>query len=166
MMKEEKSIFGPDEKDRQDAELWGMAQESGVSRRNFLALMALGGAGAVLAACGKGDPTPTSIPSPTPTPEGPQIPIAQVPLPPVGARMVTTACDYCSVGCGYKVFTWPVGTAGGPNAADNAPQPGPYVRPAYFNSRARLTNFKRACFPTDAEARLAGPNPSLHFAAP
>ena len=91
-----------------------------MSRRNFLALMALGGAGAVLAACGSDDPTAVPLPSATPTPEFNEIPVAQVPLPPVGARMVTTACDYCSVGCGYKVYTCPVGTVGGPKAGENA----------------------------------------------
>lgn len=97
-----------------------MALASGVSRRNFLALMALGGAGAVLAACGEYAGGATATPSPMPTPESPQIAVAQVPLPPVGAKTVTTACDYCSVGCGYRVYTWPVGTVGGPDAADNA----------------------------------------------
>ncbi len=31
----------------------------------------------------------------------------RVPLPPADARLHTTACDYCIVGCGYKVYTWP-----------------------------------------------------------
>ncbi len=44
----------------------------------------------------------------------------KVPLPPKDADVFTTACDYCIVGCGYKVFRWPVGTTGGPNADDNA----------------------------------------------
>ncbi|MBI3184171.1 MAG: arsenate reductase (azurin) large subunit [Myxococcales bacterium] len=44
----------------------------------------------------------------------------QVPLPPSGARVTTTACDYCIVACGYKVFTWPVGTEGGGLASQNA----------------------------------------------
>ena len=34
--------------------------------------------------------------------------------------MHTTACDYCIVGCGYRVFTWPVGKEGGPRADQNA----------------------------------------------
>ena len=99
--------------------LWRHAESLGLSRRNFLALMALGGSAAVLAACGR-DPTPTT-PPPTPTavPLN-QIPVAEVPLPPVGARVVPTACDYCVVGCGYKVFSWPVGQQGGPKADENA----------------------------------------------
>jgi arsenite oxidase large subunit len=33
----------------------------------------------------------------------------------------TTACDYCAVACGYKVFRWPVrGPQGGPKANQNA----------------------------------------------
>ena len=43
-----------------------------------------------------------------------------VPLPPPDARVVTTVCDYCIVGCGYKVYVWPEGKEGGPRAAENA----------------------------------------------
>ncbi len=43
-----------------------------------------------------------------------------VPLPPKDAEVHTTACDYCIVGCGYKVYTWPVGREGGPKADENA----------------------------------------------
>lgn len=43
-----------------------------------------------------------------------------VPLPPVTAEVLTTACSYCIVACGYKVYRWPVGTQGGPKAAENA----------------------------------------------
>ncbi|MBT6683031.1 MAG: hypothetical protein HOB07_13400, partial [Chloroflexi bacterium] len=45
------------------------------------------------------------------------VPQTSVPLPPVDARMTNTACDYCIVGCGYRVFTWPEGTEGGPRAS-------------------------------------------------
>ena len=113
-MTEENSGQPVSEKDKQDRDLWGIAKSAGMSRRNFLALTALGGSAAVLAACGIDSGPGTSPASPA------QTPIAQVPLPPVGAKMVTTACDYCSVGCGYKVYTWPVGEAGGHSAAFNA----------------------------------------------
>src|SRR3990170_3726365 len=43
-----------------------------------------------------------------------------VPLPPADAKVATTACDYCIVACGYKVYTWPMGKAGGPKASQNA----------------------------------------------
>lgn len=43
-----------------------------------------------------------------------------VPLPPKDAEVMTTACDYCTVACGYKVYRWPVGKEGGAKAADNA----------------------------------------------
>ncbi|MEE9261095.1 MAG: arsenite oxidase large subunit, partial [Dehalococcoidia bacterium] len=43
-----------------------------------------------------------------------------VPLPPPDAKVVTTACDYCIVACGYKVYTWPVGSEGGPRPSENA----------------------------------------------
>jgi len=43
------------------------------------------------------------------------------PLPPKNADVMTTACDYCIVACGYKVYHWPVGAKdGGMKAADNA----------------------------------------------
>ncbi len=49
------------------------------------------------------------------------VPEDKVPLPPKGAEVIATACDYCIVACGYKVFRWPVGARnGGPKAADNA----------------------------------------------
>lgn len=44
----------------------------------------------------------------------------RVPLPPKTAKVQTTGCAYCAVGCGYKVYTWPVGTEGGPGAKENA----------------------------------------------
>ncbi|MEK7444031.1 MAG: arsenate reductase (azurin) large subunit [candidate division NC10 bacterium] len=48
------------------------------------------------------------------------LPEDQVPLPPADAKVSTTACDYCIVACGYKVYTWPLGKEGGPRAAQNA----------------------------------------------
>jgi arsenite oxidase large subunit len=36
------------------------------------------------------------------------IPESHVPLPPKGAEEISTACDYCIVACGYKVYRWPV----------------------------------------------------------
>lgn len=43
-----------------------------------------------------------------------------VPLPPPNAKLHTTVCDYCIVGCGYNAYTWPVGEEGGPQADQNA----------------------------------------------
>jgi arsenite oxidase large subunit len=43
-----------------------------------------------------------------------------VPLPPKTADVLTTGCAYCTVGCGYKVYRWPVGSEGGAKAKDNA----------------------------------------------
>ena len=48
------------------------------------------------------------------------LPEDKVPLPPPDAKVSTTACDYCIVGCGYKVYTWPLGKEGGPKARQNA----------------------------------------------
>lgn len=42
-------------------------------------------------------------------------------LPPVGAEQLTSACAFCIVGCGYRIFRWPVDEPpGGPQAEDNA----------------------------------------------
>ena len=43
-----------------------------------------------------------------------------VPLPPKDADVLTTACDYCTIACGYKVYRWPVGKEGGAKASENA----------------------------------------------
>ncbi len=50
------------------------------------------------------------------------IPETSVPLPPPDAEVINTACDYCIVACGYKVYRWPVagGRVGGARADENA----------------------------------------------
>lgn len=48
------------------------------------------------------------------------IAIDRVPLPPKDAEVFTTACDYCTIACGYKVYRWPVGQEGGTGADQNA----------------------------------------------
>lgn len=48
------------------------------------------------------------------------IPKDKVPVPPKDAEVFTTACDYCIVACGYKVYRWPVGKDGGPKGDQNA----------------------------------------------
>ena len=73
--------------------------------------MAAGGAATVLAAGGRAK---------DPAGEFSDIPVSQIVLPPPDARVVPTACDYCVVGCGYKIYSWPVGREGGPAAAENA----------------------------------------------
>jgi arsenite oxidase large subunit len=32
----------------------------------------------------------------------------ELPVPPKRAKVHTSACQYCNVGCGYKIYTWPV----------------------------------------------------------
>ena len=46
--------------------------------------------------------------------------VDSVPLPPPGAQRFDTVCQFCIVGCGYKVFKWPVGRDGSPEAQGNA----------------------------------------------
>jgi len=50
------------------------------------------------------------------------IPETNIPLPPKDAEVISTACDYCIVACGYQVYRWPVagGRNGGPKASENA----------------------------------------------
>jgi arsenite oxidase large subunit len=46
-----------------------------------------------------------------------------LPVPPPNAKVHTSACQFCNVGCGYKIYTWPV--AGNPK---NANTRGPYPK--------------------------------------
>ncbi|MBI2851903.1 MAG: sulfite oxidase [Chloroflexi bacterium] len=55
-------------RDRQADRLWDRARASGMSRRVFLALLASGGAAAVLAACARVVPEPSAGPAPAPAP--------------------------------------------------------------------------------------------------
>ncbi|MEM8689070.1 MAG: arsenate reductase (azurin) large subunit [Pseudomonadota bacterium] len=70
------------------------------------------------------------------------IPETNIPLPPPDADVISTACDYCIVACGYKVYRWPVkgGKTGGPMADQNAFDTdfpvdplGPWVAPNQYN---------------------------------
>jgi anaerobic selenocysteine-containing dehydrogenase len=31
-----------------------------------------------------------------------------LPVPPASATVHTSACQFCNVGCGYKLYTWPI----------------------------------------------------------
>ncbi len=46
--------------------------------------------------------------------------VDHLPLPPPDARVDQTVCQYCTTGCGYTVYTWPIGRSGGPKPAQNA----------------------------------------------
>lgn len=73
--------------------------------------------------------------------------VDQVPLPPVTAERLTTACNYCIVACGYVVWRWPVGQRDG----------GPAGRAGGVGARAggRLS-LRRA------DQRLGQPDPAQH----
>lgn len=71
----------------------------------------------------------------------------RVPVPPADAERFTTVCSYCIVGCGYKVYKWPLGKEGGalpirmpceqttgPNSR-NRPAPGSH-RPCTVSSQS------------------------------
>ena len=53
--------------------------------------------------------------------------IQPVPLPPLGAEEISTACDYCVVGCSYRVWRWKVGAGGTANTAV------PWANPSQHN---------------------------------
>lgn len=36
----------------------------------------------------------------------------RLPIPPKNAKVYNQVCQYCTVGCGYKVYVWPVGEEG------------------------------------------------------
>ena len=70
------------------------------------------------------------------------IPETDIPLPPTDADVISTACDYCIVACGLKVFRWPVagGREGGARASENALNAdfpvaplGPWIAPNQYN---------------------------------
>lgn len=45
---------------------------------------------------------------------------SELPIPPRDAEVHNTVCQYCTVGCGYVAYTWPVGVRGGEAAHENA----------------------------------------------
>jgi arsenite oxidase large subunit len=47
----------------------------------------------------------------------------QLPVPPASAKVHTSACQFCNVGCGYKIYTWPVS-----QTPSNASADGPYPK--------------------------------------
>jgi len=69
------------------------------------------------------------------------LPVDEVPIPPADAEILPTACEYCIVGCGYKVYRWPYHQKGGSAADANAfhtdfpvtPASGKWVSPNMHN---------------------------------
>ncbi len=47
-------------------------------------------------------------------------PADRLPLPPTDAQTFNAVCHYCIVGCGYNIYKWPEGQAGGLRPAENA----------------------------------------------
>ena len=57
----------------------------------------------------------------------------ELPVPPANATVHTSACQFCNVGCGYKIYTWPVSaTPEGAGARGPYPKPllGDWISPA------------------------------------
>ena len=46
--------------------------------------------------------------------------MTRVPVPPADAERRNTVCQFCIVGCGYRVFKWPEGREGGLEPRENA----------------------------------------------
>ena len=46
--------------------------------------------------------------------------MSRVPIPPADAERRNTVCQFCIVGCGYRVYKWPEGREGGAAPRDNA----------------------------------------------
>ena len=46
--------------------------------------------------------------------------MSRVPIPPADAERRNTVCQFCIVGCGYRVFKWPEGREGGTAPEENA----------------------------------------------
>ena len=44
----------------------------------------------------------------------------QIPIPPKGAQVTNMTCHFCIVGCGYKVYKWPINREGGKAPDQNA----------------------------------------------
>ncbi|MSO94143.1 MAG: arsenate reductase (azurin) large subunit [Rhodospirillales bacterium] len=68
--------------------------------------------------------------------------MTRVPLPPPTAERRQTVCQFCIVGCGYRVYKWPVGKDGGPAPGENAlgidfrqaqPPLGTWIAPSMHN---------------------------------
>jgi arsenite oxidase large subunit len=54
----------------------------------------------------------------------------ELPVPPKNAKVHTSACQYCNVGCGYKIYTWPVKNT--PNGTSPPAGPlGDWVSPTF-----------------------------------
>jgi arsenite oxidase large subunit len=64
----------------------------------------------------------------------------QLPVPPESAKRYTTACQFCNVGCGYIVYTWPVNdtpaSGSGVIGGDTPSKPlGDWVSPSFITRR-------------------------------
>lgn len=85
-----------------------------------------------------------------------------VPLPPPSAEVLTTACDYCIVACGYKVYRWPVGRDGGPKASQNAlktdypvaPLSGKWISPNQHNVVSHNGRLHNVVILPDADTKV------------
>ena len=89
----------------------------------------------------------------------------RVPLPPPDAEVLTTACDYCIVGCGYKVYRWPVGREGRADAAGNALRTGyplgwgngPWIGPSQHNVVLHRGRPHHVAVLADADTKVVNP---------
>jgi arsenite oxidase large subunit len=94
-----------------------MSNKTRLTRRQFSALIGTGAAASLAGAgCAPQGPGPQEAKGEDPLPILPLTetlePGDRVLAPPPGTAPISTACDYCIVGCGYKAWVWPVGQSG------------------------------------------------------
>jgi arsenite oxidase large subunit len=121
-----------------------------ISRRRFGAA-ALGG-GAALAGC----EAPATFQDPPP--EGPLTddgePATQRLVAPASAEVLTTACDYCIVGCGYKAYVWPLSDEESGEACEGIPGTSRALSENAQNTVTRDGRRHRVVVVPDPEARV------------
>ena len=66
----------------------------------------------------------------------------ELPVPPKSAKVHTSACQFCNVGCGYKIYTWPVSAKPVRTGAPKGPL-GEWISPAMV-TRAKVGG--RECY--------------------
>jgi len=85
----------------------------------------------------------------------------EIPLPPKDADVITTACDYCIVACGYKVYRWSVASASGSDS-ENAlnttyptyPMSGKWISPNQHNIVLHNNTPHYIAIVADAESKV------------
>lgn len=116
-------------------------ERPGVTRRQALRRITVGGT--VIALPDFLAPNPAVAAGEVSTDETMKLFLGQkeLPTPPKNAKRYTTACQFCNVGCGYVVYTWPTkdtpkaGAQGALGTAEAATPLGEWVSPSFVTRR-------------------------------